>query len=44
MDRTLVFRNQPLEKIVADLGAWEISHLLIEGGGEILTERFGKSS
>jgi diaminohydroxyphosphoribosylaminopyrimidine deaminase / 5-amino-6-(5-phosphoribosylamino)uracil reductase len=39
-DRTLVFRNQPLRKIVADLGAREISHLLIEGGGTILTEAF----
>ena len=37
-DRTLVFRNQPLEEIIATLGAWEISHLLIEGGGQVLTE------
>ena len=39
-DRTLVFRRQPLRKILADLGRREISHLLIEGGGEILTEAF----
>jgi diaminohydroxyphosphoribosylaminopyrimidine deaminase / 5-amino-6-(5-phosphoribosylamino)uracil reductase len=39
-DRTLVFRNQSLEEIVTALGAWDISHLLIEGGGEILTEAF----
>jgi diaminohydroxyphosphoribosylaminopyrimidine deaminase / 5-amino-6-(5-phosphoribosylamino)uracil reductase len=37
-DRTLVFQNRPLEEIVAALGAWNISHLLIEGGGEIITE------
>ena len=37
-DRTLVFQNQPLEEIVTALGAWDISHLLIEGGGRVLTE------
>jgi diaminohydroxyphosphoribosylaminopyrimidine deaminase/5-amino-6-(5-phosphoribosylamino)uracil reductase len=37
-ERSLVFRNQPLEKILDALGRREISHLLIEGGGEILTE------
>ena len=37
-DRTLVFRNQPLKKILANLGKREISRVLIEGGGEILTE------
>jgi diaminohydroxyphosphoribosylaminopyrimidine deaminase/5-amino-6-(5-phosphoribosylamino)uracil reductase len=37
-DRTLVFRNQSLKKIVAAIGAREISHLLIEGGGQMLTE------
>jgi len=36
-DRTLVFRNRGLEEIIAALGAWNISHLLIEGGGEIIT-------
>ncbi len=39
-DRTLVFRNEGLEEIVAALGAWGVSHLLIEGGGEIMTEAF----
>lgn len=37
-DRTLVFRNESLEEIVTTLGAWDVSHLLIEGGGEIITE------
>ena len=39
-DRTLVFRGRPLAEVVAALGAWGISHLLIEGGGKILTEAF----
>ena len=42
-DRTLVFQNQPLEEIIAALGAWDISHLLIEGGGQILTEALRKN-
>jgi diaminohydroxyphosphoribosylaminopyrimidine deaminase/5-amino-6-(5-phosphoribosylamino)uracil reductase len=37
-DRTLVFQNQPLGEIIAALGAWDIAHLLIEGGGRVLTE------
>jgi len=37
-DRTLVFRGQPLPEIIAALGALEVSHVLIEGGGETLTE------
>jgi diaminohydroxyphosphoribosylaminopyrimidine deaminase/5-amino-6-(5-phosphoribosylamino)uracil reductase len=37
-DRTLVFRNQPLKEVVAALGSRDISHLLLEGGGKILTE------
>jgi len=41
-DRTLVFQRQPLQEVIATLGALEISHLLIEGGGEILTEAFEK--
>jgi diaminohydroxyphosphoribosylaminopyrimidine deaminase / 5-amino-6-(5-phosphoribosylamino)uracil reductase len=40
--RTLVFRNRALQNVVDDLGAREISHLLIEGGGQILTEAFKK--
>ncbi len=41
-DRTLVFRNRPLEEVIAALGAWGVSHVLIEGGAEVLTEAFGK--
>jgi diaminohydroxyphosphoribosylaminopyrimidine deaminase/5-amino-6-(5-phosphoribosylamino)uracil reductase len=37
-DRTLVIANQPIEEIIAALGGWDISHLLIEGGGEIITD------
>jgi diaminohydroxyphosphoribosylaminopyrimidine deaminase/5-amino-6-(5-phosphoribosylamino)uracil reductase len=37
-DRTLVFKNQNLEEVVATLGARGVSHLLIEGGGEVLSE------
>jgi diaminohydroxyphosphoribosylaminopyrimidine deaminase/5-amino-6-(5-phosphoribosylamino)uracil reductase len=37
-DRTLVFRNEPFEGILAALGSWDVSHLLIEGGGKIITE------
>jgi diaminohydroxyphosphoribosylaminopyrimidine deaminase/5-amino-6-(5-phosphoribosylamino)uracil reductase len=39
-ERTLVFRNVTLKKVLADLGAREISHVLIEGGGRVLTEAF----
>ncbi len=39
-DRTLVFQGKPLTEIIPALGAWGISHLLIEGGGKILTEAF----
>jgi len=42
-DRTLVFQKQALEDVIAALGAMEISHLLIEGGGEILTEALRKN-
>jgi diaminohydroxyphosphoribosylaminopyrimidine deaminase/5-amino-6-(5-phosphoribosylamino)uracil reductase len=38
--RTVVYRNKPLPVVVAELGAKEITHLLIEGGGQILTEAF----
>jgi diaminohydroxyphosphoribosylaminopyrimidine deaminase/5-amino-6-(5-phosphoribosylamino)uracil reductase len=41
-DRTLVFRGQPLEDVVAALGAMDVSHVLIEGGAEILTEALRK--
>jgi len=39
-DRTLVFQKQSLTEILGALGEMEISHLLIEGGGKILTEAF----
>jgi diaminohydroxyphosphoribosylaminopyrimidine deaminase/5-amino-6-(5-phosphoribosylamino)uracil reductase len=42
-DRTLVFQNQPLEEVVAALGAYDVSHLLIEGGGDVLTEALQKN-
>jgi diaminohydroxyphosphoribosylaminopyrimidine deaminase/5-amino-6-(5-phosphoribosylamino)uracil reductase len=37
-DRTFVFQNTPLKEVLSALGALEISHVLIEGGGQILTE------
>jgi diaminohydroxyphosphoribosylaminopyrimidine deaminase/5-amino-6-(5-phosphoribosylamino)uracil reductase len=42
-DRTLVFQKQSLVEILGALGQLEISHLLIEGGGKILTEAFRAS-
>jgi diaminohydroxyphosphoribosylaminopyrimidine deaminase/5-amino-6-(5-phosphoribosylamino)uracil reductase len=39
-DRSLVFKNQPLPEVMRALGALQISHLLIEGGGAILTDAF----
>jgi diaminohydroxyphosphoribosylaminopyrimidine deaminase / 5-amino-6-(5-phosphoribosylamino)uracil reductase len=42
-DRTLVFQNRPLDEVVTALGAWNISHLLIEGGGDVLTEALRKN-
>jgi diaminohydroxyphosphoribosylaminopyrimidine deaminase/5-amino-6-(5-phosphoribosylamino)uracil reductase len=39
-DRTLVFQKQSLTEMMGVLGEMEISHLLIEGGGKILTEAF----
>jgi diaminohydroxyphosphoribosylaminopyrimidine deaminase/5-amino-6-(5-phosphoribosylamino)uracil reductase len=38
--RTLVFRDRPLAQVLDELGAREVSHLLIEGGGRVLTEAF----
>jgi diaminohydroxyphosphoribosylaminopyrimidine deaminase/5-amino-6-(5-phosphoribosylamino)uracil reductase len=42
-ERTLVFQGRPLEEVLGALGARGVSHLLIEGGGEVLTEAFGKN-
>ena len=39
-DRTQVFRQQPLGDVLAELGAQHITHVLIEGGGQVLTEAF----
>jgi diaminohydroxyphosphoribosylaminopyrimidine deaminase / 5-amino-6-(5-phosphoribosylamino)uracil reductase len=39
-DRTLVFQGRPLVEVMEALGAWEVSHVLIEGGGKILSEAF----
>jgi diaminohydroxyphosphoribosylaminopyrimidine deaminase/5-amino-6-(5-phosphoribosylamino)uracil reductase len=38
--RTLLFRDTPLREVLAELGRREISHLLLEGGGRVLTEAF----
>ncbi len=38
--RTVVFRHRPLDQVMAELGAREITHVLVEGGGQILTEAF----
>ncbi len=35
-ERTLVYRNQPLEAVLRDLGARGVLSVLVEGGGEIL--------
>jgi diaminohydroxyphosphoribosylaminopyrimidine deaminase/5-amino-6-(5-phosphoribosylamino)uracil reductase len=39
-DRTQVFQNRPLREVVKALGRQNVSHLLIECGGKILTEAF----
>ena len=39
-NRTVVFRGRPLPQVMAELGARDITHVLIEGGGQILTEVF----
>ena len=39
-DRTQVFRNRTLNDVMAELGARHVTHVLIEGGGQILTEAF----
>jgi diaminohydroxyphosphoribosylaminopyrimidine deaminase/5-amino-6-(5-phosphoribosylamino)uracil reductase len=37
-DRTVVFRDKPLPEVLAELGAGDITSVLIEGGGEILSQ------
>jgi diaminohydroxyphosphoribosylaminopyrimidine deaminase/5-amino-6-(5-phosphoribosylamino)uracil reductase len=39
-DRTQVFRNRPLVDVMTELGAQNITHILIEGGGHVLAEAF----
>jgi diaminohydroxyphosphoribosylaminopyrimidine deaminase/5-amino-6-(5-phosphoribosylamino)uracil reductase len=36
--RTLIYRNQRLKAVLHDLGRREITSVLIEGGGEVLTQ------
>jgi diaminohydroxyphosphoribosylaminopyrimidine deaminase/5-amino-6-(5-phosphoribosylamino)uracil reductase len=38
--RTLVFHRRSLDEVLAELGARDVAHVLIEGGGRILTEAF----
>ena len=37
-DRTLVFRNQTLDAVLAELGSKEVTSVLIEGGGDVLSQ------
>jgi diaminohydroxyphosphoribosylaminopyrimidine deaminase / 5-amino-6-(5-phosphoribosylamino)uracil reductase len=37
-DRTVIFRDQPLSEVLRELGRREVLSVLIEGGGEILSE------
>ncbi len=39
-ERTLVYRGQSLSAVLRDLGARQITSVLIEGGGEVLGEAF----
>ena len=37
-ERTSLYRNQSLENVLVDLGRKEITSVLIEGGGDILSQ------
>ena len=37
-ERTLIYRNQSLRAVLADLGQRDITSVLIEGGGDILSQ------
>jgi diaminohydroxyphosphoribosylaminopyrimidine deaminase/5-amino-6-(5-phosphoribosylamino)uracil reductase len=37
---TRIFHRRPLPEVMRQLGAHEITHVLIEGGGQVLTEAF----
>lgn len=39
-DRTLIYRNKTLRSVVRDLGRRKITSVLIEGGGDILSQAF----
>lgn len=39
-DRTLLFRGHPLRDVLHALGTLQVSHVLLEGGGQVLTEAF----
>jgi diaminohydroxyphosphoribosylaminopyrimidine deaminase / 5-amino-6-(5-phosphoribosylamino)uracil reductase len=42
-DRTVVFKGQSLRRVLKDLGARGIAHVLIEGGGRTLGEAFDQN-
>ena len=42
-DRTLVFKGKSLRRVLAELGARGITHVLIEGGGRTLGEAFDQN-
>ena len=39
-NRTVVFPRKPLSAVMSELGGRKITHVLIEGGGQVLTEAF----
>ena len=39
-ERTLVFRDQPLEAVLNELGQRQVTSVLIEGGGQVLGQAF----
>ena len=39
-ERTLVFRDQPLVEVLAELGRRQVTSVLIEGGGQVLGQAF----
>jgi len=41
-ERTVVYKNQSLKEVLADLGGQGITTVLIEGGGKLLGEAFAK--
>ena len=41
-DRTLVFRGKNLRAVLRELGRWEITSVLLEGGGRVLGEAFDR--